>query len=208
MLRQFTTKADAITFSFSWKEVRSKKEQSTLYTYLDEVWTVRNSHIVNELPPQYLFVLLPCYKNDCSHQLCRKGKPENDRLWYENGPPLANIPFPIPDHKRPWGSHDCTECKSVCSGHFLSPEDKFGHVAKHGTGDCQFSPPSEVIKCECHKRTRQGQLMDENTILTYAKATLHSKEEVEMWLDHLSCLAKHRQAGAKKDARSRAKKGR
>ena len=27
------------------------KEQSTLYTYLDEVWTVRNSHIVNELPP-------------------------------------------------------------------------------------------------------------------------------------------------------------
>jgi len=48
--------------------------------------------------------------------------------------------------------------------------------------------------------------MDENTILTLAKATLLSKEEVQMWVDHLSCLAKHRQAGAKKAAKSRAKR--
>lgn len=122
-------------------------------------------------------------------------------------PPLRNIPFPIPDQKRPWGSEDCTECQSVCSGHFLSPEDNIQHVAKHGTGDCQFSPPSEVIKSAFGKRARQGQLMDENTILTLAKTTLLSKEEVQMWVDHLSCLAKHRQAGAKKAAKSRAKKG-
>jgi len=80
-------------------------------------------------------------------------------------------------------------------------------VAKHGTGDCQFSPPSEVIKSEFSKTARQDQLMDENTILTLAKATLLSKEEVQMWVDHLSCLAKQRQAGAKKAAKSRAKKG-
>ena len=49
--------------------------------------------------------------------------------------------------------------------------------------------------------------MDENTILTLAKATLLSKEEVQMWVDHLSCLAKPRQAGEKKAAKSRAKKG-
>ena len=184
-----------------------KKEQSTLYTYFEEVWKVRNSHMVKGLPCQYVFVLLPCYKHDCSHELCGKGKPEKDRLWYENGPPLRNIPFPIPDQKRPWGSEDCTECQSVCSGHFLSPEDNIQHVAKHGTGDCQFSPPSEVIKSAFSKRARQGQLMDENTILTLAKTTLLSKEEVQMWVDHLSCLAKHRQAGAKKAAKSRAKKG-
>jgi len=141
-----------------------KKEQSTLYNYFEEVWTVRNSHMAKGLPSQYVFVLLPCYKHDCSHQLCRKGKPAKDRLWYENGPPLTNIPFPIPDQKRPWGSEDCTECQSVCSGHFLSPEDNIRHVAKHGTGDCHFSPPSEVIKSEFSKRARQGQLMDENTI--------------------------------------------
>ena len=87
-----------------------KKEQSTLYNYFEEVWTVRNSHMAKGLPSQYVFVLLPCYKHDCSHQLCRKGKPAKDRLWYENGPPLTNIPFPIPDQKRPWGSEDCTEC--------------------------------------------------------------------------------------------------
>ena len=80
-------------------------------------------------------------------------------------------------------------------------------MAKHGTGDCHFSPPSEVIKSEFSKRARQGQLMDENTVLTLAKATLLSKEEVQMWVDHLSCLAKHRQAGAKKAAKSRAKRG-
>ena len=49
--------------------------------------------------------------------------------------------------------------------------------------------------------------MDENTILTLAKTTLLSKEEVQMWVDHLSCLAKYRQAGAEKAAKSRAKKG-
>ena len=49
--------------------------------------------------------------------------------------------------------------------------------------------------------------MDENTILTLAKSTLLTKEEVQMWVDHLSCLAKHRQARAKKAAKSRAKKG-
>ena len=76
-----------------------KKEQSTLYNYFEEVWTVRNSHMAKGLPSQYVFVLQPCYKHDCSHQLCRKGKPAKDRLWNENGPPLTNIPFPIPDQK-------------------------------------------------------------------------------------------------------------
>jgi len=101
----------------------------------------------------------------------------------------------------------CTKCQSVRSGHFFSSEDNIHHVAKHRTGDCQFSPPSEVIKSEFSKTARQGQLMDENTILTLAKATPLSKEEVQLWVDHLSCLAKHRQAGAKKAAKSRAKKG-
>ena len=49
--------------------------------------------------------------------------------------------------------------------------------------------------------------MDENTILTSAKTTLLSKEEVQMWVDLLSCLGKPRQAGEKKAAKSRAKKG-
>jgi len=71
----------------------------------------------------------------------------------------------------------------------------------------QFSPPREVIKSAFSKRATQGQLMDENTILTLAKTTLLSKEEVQMWVDHLSCLGKPRQAGDKKAAKSRAKKG-
>ena len=95
--------------------------------------------MVKGLPSQYVLVLLPCYKHDCSHQLCGKSKPEKERLWYENGPNLRNIPFPIPDQKRSWGSEDCTECQSVCSGHFLSQEDNIQHVAKHGTGVIKFN---------------------------------------------------------------------
>jgi len=76
-----------------------------------------------------------------------------------------------------------------------------------GKQGCQFPPPREVIKSTFSKRARQGQLMDENTILTLAKTTLLSKEEVQMWVDHLSCLVKPRQAGEKKAAKSRAKRG-
>ena len=64
-----------------------KKDQSTLYSYFEEVWKVRNSHIVKGLPSLYVFVLLPCYRHDCSHELCGKGKPEKARLWYENAFP-------------------------------------------------------------------------------------------------------------------------
>jgi len=90
-----------------------KKEQSTLYSYFEEVWKVRNSHMVKGLP---------CYKHYCSHELCGKGKPEKDSLWYENGPPVRNIPFPIPDQKPPCGSEDCTECQSVCSAGISFPQ--------------------------------------------------------------------------------------
>lgn len=180
-----------------------KKEQPTLYKYFEEVWMVRNSHMIKGLPSQYIFALLPCYKEDCSHQLCQK---EEGRRWYENGPPLSYIPFPIPDQRRPWGSEDCTECQSFCVEHFLSPEEHIQHISEHGTGDCHFSPPSVVIKSEFSKRARQGQTMDESTITNMAKITLLSKEEVQMWVDHLSCLEEHRRAGAKKAAKTRANK--
>ena len=64
-----------------------KKDQSTLYSYFEEVWKVRNSHIVKGLPSLHVFVLVPCYRHDCSHELCGKGKPEKARLWYENAFP-------------------------------------------------------------------------------------------------------------------------
>lgn len=76
-----------------------------------------------------------------------------------------------------------------------------------GKQGSQIPPTREVNKSVFSKRARQGQLMDENTILTLAKTTLLSKEEVQTWVDHLSCLAKPRQAGEKKAAKSRAKRG-
>jgi len=182
-----------------------KKDEPTLYKYLDEVWMVRNNHMIKELPSQYIFLLLPCYKEGCCHELCRKGEPEEERRWYENGPPLTYIPFPIPDQRRPWGG-DCSECPSVCTGHFLSPEQNIEHVAKHGSGECHFAPPSEVIKREYSKRTRQGTRIDEDVIRQLAKSTLLSKDDVHIWMNHLSTLTEHRRAGAKKAAKSRANK--
>ena len=196
-----------LTFLKGNKEQKAilKKEQPTLFKYFEEVWMVRNSHMLKGLPSQYIFALLLCYKKDCIHKLCQKGKPDEDRRWYKDGPLLSHIPLPIPDPKRPWGSNTCTECQSFCAGHFLSPEEHFKHVSEYGTKDCHFSPPSQVIKTEFNKKARQAQPLDEATKICLPKKTLLNKEEVEMWVDHLSCLAEHRRAGAKKAAKTRAK---
>jgi hypothetical protein len=61
------------------------------------------------------------------------------------------------------------------------------------------------MKTEFNKKARQAQPLDEATKICLPKKTLLNKEEVEMWVDHLSCLAEHRRAGAKKAAKTRAK---
>jgi len=77
--------------------------------------------MVCNLPTQYVFLLVCCYKPTCLHLLCQKGKPLSVPTWYPNGPPVTTLPLPIPDPDRPWGNANCPQCKGFCAGHYKPP---------------------------------------------------------------------------------------
>ena len=68
--------------------LRSKKggeklkiENPELYDEFSLVWSVRNRHMVQNLPSQYIFYLLPCFSDECHHPVCRNGKPLTEFTW-------------------------------------------------------------------------------------------------------------------------------
>lgn len=91
---------------------RLKKENPAMYEYCEQVWNVRSNHMV---PSQYIFYLVCCYKLHCTHPLCAQQSSEVQR-WYESGPLVSYLPFPIPDCNRCYGNNECKECKDFCCG--------------------------------------------------------------------------------------------
>ena len=110
-------------------ELKAKKPDK--YDYFTVIWNLRKQHMVKGVPEKYVFFLLPCYKSDCVHPVCQRGKPQEEIKWFEGGPPLVDIPFPIPDPARPWGGN-CTNCTSGCHGHYMSPAQCLEHIQKNG----------------------------------------------------------------------------
>ena len=47
-----------------------KKEDPELYQYFKTVWTIRQNHVDDSLPINYVFLLRCCGKTDCPHPLC------------------------------------------------------------------------------------------------------------------------------------------
>ena len=47
-----------------------KLEQPQLYSFFDQVWSVRKSHLVENVPPQYVFFPVCCSKTNCCHPIC------------------------------------------------------------------------------------------------------------------------------------------
>ncbi len=167
-----------------------------MYLYFEKVWTVKQSHEVEGLPPNYLFYLVCCFKSGCPHPLCKVGK-QQPLTWYPGGPLLNSIPFPRPDHSRPWGSTDCTTCKGFCAGHFLKPEDVSDiPQMKH--------PPSSILR-EFYSKL-QGREPSEDELKVVAKEVLLPIGEVRIWLDHLTTVTVNRKRGATKAAETRRRK--
>lgn len=81
----------------------------TQFKYFNEIWQVRNAHMVKTVAEKYVFLLVPCYKNDCLHPVCKRGKPEKDV------------------------ARKCTKCPGACAGHYLPLQECFQHIEKHGT---------------------------------------------------------------------------
>ena len=91
------------------KKKQLENEHPDEYKYFMTVWDVRSNHMVKYLPENYIFMLVPCYKPDCVHPVCRKGRPEKEETWFDGGPPISFVPLPIPDPKKPVGAY----CKNA-----------------------------------------------------------------------------------------------
>lgn len=62
------------------------RENKTLFDFFTVIWRLQDRHIVEGLPKRYIFQLLPCYKKECAHPVCQRGRPEKEPVWYEGGP--------------------------------------------------------------------------------------------------------------------------
>ena len=52
-----------------------QRDHPELFSYFEEIWSVRNRHIVQGLPSQYMFFLRCCFQKDCMHARCQSGPP-------------------------------------------------------------------------------------------------------------------------------------
>jgi len=74
-----------------------RKDDPELFSGLQKVWDVRNAHLIHQLPSQYIFYLVCCYKEFCLHPRCQAGRPSEPLRWYQGGPLISELPYPVPD---------------------------------------------------------------------------------------------------------------
>ena len=153
--------------------------------------------MVMDLPVQYLFHLVCCYKPDCYHPFCQTGSWKELPKWFTGGPYVSYLPIPIPDPARPWGSTNCSQCDGVCYGHFMEPEIAMSPL------QTMLKPPSTVIR-EAFESKKD--FPSESDIQKIAKAVLLSPDEVNMWCEHLHTVRENRKRGALKAAETRRRK--
>ena len=178
------------------KRKQLKANFPSVFKLLETVWSIRDRHMVPDLPAQYVFYLKCCCQQECSHPLCQRSLSVHS--WFPEGPPLSYLPFPIPDPDRPWGGV-CHQCKGKCYGHFLSPDKALSTK----TPLPMKKPPSFRLKEAYDKLKTQPNASDINDI---AKEVLLPPDEVKIWFDHLEEVARNRKRGAIKAAITRQQK--
>ena len=171
-----------------------KDEHPALYKHFSEIWDIRTRHMVPGLPTQYVYFLRCCLSSECKHPLCSilTALPP----WYVEGPPLTFFPLPVPDNSQPFGDINCSQCKGVCSGHYLKPEclDNMKLMAAR--------PPSVIISEEFKAHDNLSEL----EVQDLAKRVLLPVSEVNIWLEHLKEVTRNRKEGAIKAAETRKRK--
>ncbi len=152
------------------------KQNPDQHEYFQMVWDVRNRHMVPDLPQNYVFILLPCFTENCPHNVCKQDP--RQWLWFEGGPSLPILPLPIPDVERPWGG-SCKTCTSFCTGHYLPTEKVAKYVKDHGVEACA-KPPSVVVKCFVQNNPNPS----EDQIELLAKECLLSVSDTQYLVEH------------------------
>ena len=166
-------------------------DELELYSCFEKVSEVKKRHEIPHLPPQYLYLLVCCFKEDCPHPLCQDGKNGLQMHWFENGPEYHKIPLPIPDPNHSWGNSSCTICSGFCAGHILTPEE-----ALQSTLTPMAQPPSTLLK-QCLDKFCDAE-PSEYKVEDIARRTFLLVEEVDMWLEHLRTVDKNRKCGSAK----------
>ena len=173
------------------EELRSSDPE--LFKYFSEVWSIRNSHMVDGLPSQYVFYLLCCYDKECLHPLCKLGHPPTTPTWYPGGLMLTHLPLPVADPEHTWGS-PCNKCQGFCPGHYkLEAVDIRDATAMEKV----LKPPSTVLK-EMFNLS-----FTDDDIEAAARAVLLSVGDVKIWFEHLQTVEENRRRGATKAAATR-----
>ena len=197
---QQAVRSKLLTFLKGSKKQRLKLSETEprLFEHFQKVWQVRNDHMVHELPTQYIFFLICCYKTGCHHPCCVTGQPAEPVTWYPGGPPISHLPLPIIDGDRPWGN-SCSSCSAskFCSGHYkLQLVD-----VKNSTVLKQLpKPPSTTLK----ERFASVNIHQQPSALQQiAQEVLLSQDECQIWLEHLQNIAQNRRRGAQRAAETR-----
>lgn len=180
-----------------------QKNNPEMYMKISEILDLKRRHLCTGAPTKYVFYLYCCYEKDCIHPCCKQGRPEVEPTWYTGGPPLSFLPLPMVDPERPFGSSDCSQCKGVCTGHYLKPEQLRKAFAS-GTYIAP-KPPSEVLLSAM--KNLKYEIPHENGILELSREVLLSPEETRMWCEHLCQVHRNRVSGAKKKATAKEKPG-
>ena len=175
------------------KKQALQKEDPEVYELFQTVWDVRSRHMIPGLPRQYVYFLVCCYQEGCSHPVCQSTPGPNTLTWFPGGPPVNFIPLPVKDTSRPWGNQNCSECSGVCNGHYLKPEQ----LNFTSGSNPAFSPPPSAVIENAFKSKADA---DPESL---AKETLLPTEEVVLWLEHLKRVSENRKRGAEKAAQAR-----
>ena len=146
--------------------------------------------------PSYVFFLLCCYKEQCSHPRYNSGQPNTLPTWYPDGLPLSMLPLPVLDPERPWGGNGCTTCKGFCAGHYRTQL-----VDVTDPEGLQTSVPPSVTLNRVFDNSNG--CINEGEVASIAKCVLLPPEEVKIWFDHLSTVCANRSRGAQKAAETR-----
>ena len=179
-----------------------------MYLKFEKIWKLREMHMRKDLLAKYVFFLVCCYRKDCVHEVCKRGRPARELTWYDGGPPISYFPLPQPDPEKPYGGASCNKCSGTCNGHYLKPEVLFKVESKGPTTGNQIkptsaNPPSDVILAtfKKYKKVPSSEIIQETT-----EKVLLSVEEMKMWFEHLHQISVNRAEGARKAAETRKRK--
>ena len=128
-------------------ELSLKQSHPEIYQHLSDIWSVRQRHLVDGYPSQYVYFLRCCLDSTCIHPLCKRlvGSDLKQYKWFPGGPSVTTLPMPIGDLVRPWHG-TCSDCKQFCAGHYLKPQE-----ALHAGSTVTFNPPPSAVIQEASK---------------------------------------------------------